>query len=71
MVPIRGGKAGEGTLLIAAEADIDVNGESEGEGENHVPRNFHCAYSNNFLRSRALDSWAVAAISVRAHHHRR
>ena len=47
MVPIRGGKAGEGTLLIAAEADIDVNGESEGEGENHVPYDRRCAYSEN------------------------
>ena len=71
MVTIREGKAGEGISYIVAEGDIDVGRRLTREGEDHVPSGCRCAYSDNSLQSRALDSWAVAAIAVRARKHRR
>ena len=71
MVPIREGKAGEGTLLIVAEGEIDIDIEFTGEGEDHVPHDCHRAYSDNPPQIRGLASWAVAAIYVCACQHRR
>ena len=64
-VPIRSGKAGEGTSSIVTqrvEGDIDVNVESTGEGEDHVPRDFCGAYSDDCLQSWSLDLWVVASL---------
>ena len=57
-----GADKGEGTSSIVeegADGDMDDRGESTGEGDCHVPCDRRRAYSDNRLRSRALDSLAV------------
>ena len=62
-VPIREGKADEGTSLIVtegSEGDIDVVRETTGGEEDHVPRDCRRSYSDDQPRSQALASWEVA-----------
>ena len=60
-VPIREGKAIEGTSSIVTEGEIDAGVESTGGGKDHVPCD-HCrAYSDDHPRSQNLTSWAVTS----------